>query len=115
MTVERTAETRATITLLTRPSASCGSASAARYQRSEKPSQTVKRLALKLKATSTSSGACRKGQGKGGVDAERSLFHMNSFAVRLRRSRASRRALASIRTREAAEPNGQSRAVVNWF
>src|ERR1700722_15561223 len=56
-----------------------------------------------------------KCQREGGVNAERADFHVSSRAIRLGIRNARRSALASINTSEAAEPNGQSRAVVNWF
>ena len=57
----------------------------------------------------------QEGQRGGGIDAQRTLFHMSSFATRLRIRRLRSSALANIRTSDAAEPKGQSRAVVNWF
>ncbi len=58
-TVEISVATTAMIRLFNADSVNCVSCNAAAYQRSEKPSQTVKREELKLKTERISSGRCR--------------------------------------------------------
>src|SRR6185312_127288 len=49
------------------------------------------------------------------INSKRALLHSSPFVSRRVVSSTSRIALASMSTSDAAEPNGQSRAVVNWF
>ena len=58
--VEITVETMAMITLFHMASAISASVNTALYQRSENPSHSVKRDALKLNRMSVASGRCRK-------------------------------------------------------
>src|SRR6185312_7799407 len=62
----------------------------------------------------------QKRQGRRGIEAQKAVwgrlhFHISSFATRLRMRPANSSALANINASDAAEPKGQSRAVVNWF
>ena len=78
------------------------------------PSHTVKRDELKLNTASVSSGRCRNAKNGDRVEPEPAL-HTSVLALAPQKEHQSSSVTSAISASETAEPNGQSRAVVNWF